>query len=210
VSPKQSLPWLKFYPSDWLSDAVAGCSLAAQGLWLRLLIVTHSSQRYGCAEVDGKPIPDELLARRCGCDPEEFRGLLAELYSAGVPGRLANGSICSRRMIRDQEDRDAAADRQRRHRHAPVTPKSQGEVRSQKSEARGQIKVKTRTQNPRATQTNYAHRSKIENRNRRMVRELEVAKEIACGSEPTLPRSLREAHPDLQAQIVELAKVRKM
>jgi hypothetical protein len=130
---KRSLPWLQFYPSDWLSDSVAGCSLAAQGLWLRMLFVAHKSQRYGYLEADGKAIPDEQLARRCGCaSSEEYRSLLAELFSAGVPARTTEGVIYSRRMVRDQQERDSAAERQRRHRsHAPVTLMSRGEVRCQ-------------------------------------------------------------------------------
>jgi len=130
---KRSLPWLQFYPSDWLSDSVAGCSLAAQGLWLRMLLVAHNSQRYGYLEMDGKPIPDELLFRRCGCaNVEEYRNLLAELCTAGVPSRTSEGIIYSRRMARDQKERDSAAGRQRKHRsHASVTPMSQGEVRGQ-------------------------------------------------------------------------------
>lgn len=137
---KRSLPWLQFYPADWLSDSVAGCSLAAQGLWLRMLFVAHNSQHYGYLEIDGRAIPDEQLFRRCGCSSvEEYRALVAELFSAGVPSRTPEGVIYSRRMVRDQQDRDSAAERQRRHRrHAAVTPLSQGEVRSQsqKSERR--------------------------------------------------------------------------
>ena len=68
---------------------------------------------------------------------EEYRGLLSELFSAGVPSRREDGVIYSRRMVRDQQERDCAADRQRRHRsNAPVTPMSQEEVRSQRSEVR--------------------------------------------------------------------------
>ena len=84
---KRSLPWLQLYPADWESDSVAGCTLA-QGLWFRMICVMHSSRSYGYLEVDGKAIPDELLFRRCGCvSVEEYRGLLAELFSAGVPSR---------------------------------------------------------------------------------------------------------------------------
>jgi hypothetical protein len=130
---KRSLPWLQFYPSDWLSDSVAGCCLAAQGFWLRLLFVAHNSQRYGYLEANGKAIPDEQLSRRCRCaNVEEYRTLLAELFAAGVPARTPEGVIYSRRMVRDQQERDSAADRQRRHRcHAPVTSLSQGEIRGQ-------------------------------------------------------------------------------
>jgi hypothetical protein len=138
---KRGMPWLQFYPADWLSDSVAGCSLAAQGLWFRMLFVAHGSQRYGYLETDGKPIPDELMFRRCGCvNVEEYRGLLAELLSAGVPSKTPEGILYSRRMARDQQERDATAQRVRRHRerasNAPVTPMYAVEVRSHKSEVR--------------------------------------------------------------------------
>jgi hypothetical protein len=101
-----------------------------------MLFVAHNSQRYGYLEADGKAIPDEQLARRCGCaSVEEYRNLLAELFSAGVPERTPEGVIYSRRMVRDQIERAAAAERKRQSRscHASVTPLSQGEseVRSQ-------------------------------------------------------------------------------
>lgn len=134
---KRSLPWLQFYPADWESDSIAGCSLPAQGLWLRMICVMHTSRPYGYSEIDGRPIPDELMFRRCGCvSVEEYRNLLAELFSAGVPSRSPEGVIYCRRMVRDQQERDSAADRQRRHRHGSVTPMSQGEVKviSQKTE----------------------------------------------------------------------------
>jgi len=130
---KRGLPWIKFFPSDWLADSVASCSLAAQALWLRMLFVAHDSHRYGYIELDRKPIPDELLFRRCGCaSVDEYRNLLAELFAAGVPSRTPEGVIYSRRMARDQQERDSAAERQRKHRsHASVTPMSQVEVRGQ-------------------------------------------------------------------------------
>jgi hypothetical protein len=143
---KRSLPWLQFYTADWESDSIAGCTLAAQGLWLRLICVMHTSRSYGCLESDGKPIPDELLFRRLGCvSIEEYRGLLAELFSAGVPSRRPDGVIYSRRMVRDQQARDATAARVRRHRERSnglVTPMSQGEVRSQRSEVRDRTESK--------------------------------------------------------------------
>jgi hypothetical protein len=143
---KRALPWLQFYPSDWLADSVAGCGLAAQALWFRMMFIAHSSQRYGYLEADGKPIPDDQIARRTGCATvAEYRNLLAELFAAGVPSRTPQGVIYSRRMVRDQQARDAAAERQRRHRrssHALVTPMSQGEVRSQISEVREDSKTR--------------------------------------------------------------------
>src|SRR5579864_5960156 len=108
---KRSLPWLKFYPADWLSDSVSGCSLAAQGLWLRMLIVAHNSQHYGYLEADERAIPDEQLARRCGCATvDEYRSLLAELFAAGVPARTREQIVFCRRMARDQQERESVAE----------------------------------------------------------------------------------------------------
>lgn len=99
------MPSLQFYPGDWLRDDVSACSLAAQGLWLRMMIVAHDSANYGFLEVNGLPMPREMIARKCGCGIEEFDGLMAELDSAGVPSRAANGAIYSRRMVRDGAQR---------------------------------------------------------------------------------------------------------
>src|SRR5262249_14609417 len=66
-------------------------------------------------------------ARRCGCSIDEFHRLLAELQAAGVPSCAPDGTLYSRRMVRDAEIRAAAAERQQKHRssHASVTPMSQ-------------------------------------------------------------------------------------
>ena len=80
-------PAIQFYPGDWLRDSVAGCTLAAQGLWLRLLFIAHDADRYGYLSQNGAPIPHDALARRCGCSLEQFSTLLEELERAGVPGK---------------------------------------------------------------------------------------------------------------------------
>jgi hypothetical protein len=146
----------------------------------------HDALPYGRLEVEGKPIPDEALSRRAGCESiEQFRGLLAELFAAGVPGRGDDGIVYSRRMIRDQQERDGSRDRQRRHRgHADVTPTSRVEVRGQRLEVRGKSKVKTRTQNPRAPSTPEAQRRNIENRNRRLEKEKTAKAQAQIGSGP--------------------------
>lgn len=136
------LPWFPFYPADWLSDGVAGCSLAARGLWIHLLCIMHLGPNYGyLSDTKGQPISPDSLARRCGCTFEEFNTLLAELEAAGVPSRKPEGVIFSRRMVRDAEKRAGDAQRQQKHRsrgasHAPVTPLSRSCHRDlQKSES---------------------------------------------------------------------------
>lgn len=117
-------PSFQFYPKDWQADHVAGCSLAAQGLWLRMMIQMHNSERYGYLSQHGLPIPDEAVARYCGCPLQEYQTLLAELERAGVPSRTPEGIIYSRRMVRDEKKRSEWRGRQDKHRHASVTPVS--------------------------------------------------------------------------------------
>lgn len=116
------LPAFQFYPSDWLEDGVAGCSLAAQGLWLRMMIVAHGSPRYGylCNSL-GSPMPPEAIASKCGCSVEVYRSLLAELDLATVPSRTRAGTIFSRRMVRDQKRRQQWKDSQRKHRESTTS-----------------------------------------------------------------------------------------
>lgn len=83
----RKLPFLSVYPGDWLRDPVAGCSLAAQGLWLRMMFVMHDAQIYGhLADAWGKPLSEAAIMRSCGVRTRaEYRKAFAELVDAGVP-----------------------------------------------------------------------------------------------------------------------------
>jgi hypothetical protein len=127
------LPSLQFYPGDWLRDSVAGCSLAAQGLWLRMMFLMHDSPRYGyLCNSDGSPIPPGSVALRCGCTLEQYETLLHELDSVDVPSRTTEGTIFSRRMVRDAAKRAMDADRQAKHRDAGLQTPDAGQNRPDK------------------------------------------------------------------------------
>lgn len=128
------LPAILLYDGDWYKDGVAGCSLAAQGLWLRMMFIGHNSERYGYLQVNNLPIPSDSIARRCGCTPEEYAAYLSELDRNGVPSRTPEGIIFSRRMVKDANERAQAKIRKQNERknksesrfsHAPVTPLSE-------------------------------------------------------------------------------------
>ncbi|MDL1870638.1 HNH endonuclease [Deltaproteobacteria bacterium PRO3] len=70
-----------------------------------MMILAHDCEPYGVLERNGKTIPNDVIARQCGCDPAEFERLFKELEDAGVPGRTRRGAIYSRRMVRDAENR---------------------------------------------------------------------------------------------------------
>jgi hypothetical protein len=78
--------------------------------------VMHDSEHYGYFEAGGKPIPDEMGARLCGCTLKAFTGALQELMAVGVPSKDDKGVIYSRRMVRDESERLKETLRKRRQR----------------------------------------------------------------------------------------------
>jgi len=96
------LRWGKFYWSDWADDpALALCSLAAQGLWMRLLCIAAQGTPYGHVTVNGQPPTIEMLAKLMRCRVDYCARLIAELERKGVAERNAQGVLTSRRQIRD-------------------------------------------------------------------------------------------------------------
>ena len=84
------LRWAKFFWADWDNDtALASCSMAAQGLWMRLLCVAAQGDPYGTITVKGS-VPDEATLRHlCRLPPtsnsaRDFRRWMAELRDREV------------------------------------------------------------------------------------------------------------------------------
>ena len=99
-------PSFQYYPADWRADAICGCSLAARGLWHEMLNMMHGTERYGYLQANGLPIPEETIARYCGCSLDEYQSLLSELDAARVPRRNHMSIIYCARMVNDQKQRD--------------------------------------------------------------------------------------------------------
>jgi len=123
------LPFFQFYPSDWLSDPLLrACSIAARGLWIDLLSLMWDSPRRGFLMTGAqKPYSAEQLARMAGCAAKDVSALLDELKSVGVCSVKRDGTIYSRRIVREEEKRAKERIRkaeeratQRAHREAPA------------------------------------------------------------------------------------------
>jgi hypothetical protein len=103
-------PSFQFYPNDWLSASdVRACSVGARGLWIDMLCFMHQGDPYGHLTLNGKGILPPILARIVGASSDDVEGWLAELEAMAVFSRTADGTIYSRRMIRDEEVRQARA-----------------------------------------------------------------------------------------------------
>ncbi|TIW09579.1 MAG: hypothetical protein E5V81_30495 [Mesorhizobium sp.] len=101
--------WSKFFWSDWESDPnLRLCSLAAQGLWMRMLCIAAAHEPIGYVAIAGKGLEEAALARLAGCAEAELGALLAELEQNRVFSRDRHGRIYSRRMIADARKARAA------------------------------------------------------------------------------------------------------
>lgn len=95
-------PSTVWYWKDWENDeALRVCSLAAQGLWMRLMCVAAKAEPYGYILINGAD-PGVLAIARLGSITEaEAEILLSELERAGVFSRDRRGRMFSRRMVRE-------------------------------------------------------------------------------------------------------------
>jgi hypothetical protein len=103
-------PSFQFYPGDWLNDAALRMvSVSARGLWVEMICIMHQGSDYGHLKVNHKVILTVNLSRMIGATLLETEGWLKELLDAGVYSVSGDGCIFSRRMIRDEEVREARA-----------------------------------------------------------------------------------------------------
>lgn len=110
--------WIE--PDDLARKGIDYCSLAAQGLWLKVMRLLHASERYGHLTRDGKPVTDEQAARRCGIVVSEWIALRDELFEFDLLKRSADGIIYSPGLIRQEDDRRKEKENKRPHIPLPI------------------------------------------------------------------------------------------
>jgi hypothetical protein len=100
--PRKDNPSSMFYWKDYENDeSLRISSLAAQGLWMRLLCVAAKADPYGYILVNGFPLEATGAARLAGVTEGEAQSLLQELERNGVFSRDRKGRMFSRRLVRD-------------------------------------------------------------------------------------------------------------
>jgi hypothetical protein len=99
-------PWAKWYWADFESDTgLRSCSLAAQGLWMRMLSIMAKSKRKGFlldGANDEKQMESKTLAKLVGESVDIVDTLLMELESHGVYSKDDDGTIFNRRMLKEK------------------------------------------------------------------------------------------------------------
>jgi hypothetical protein len=95
-------PATLWFWKDWESDvALKDCSLAAQGLWMRMLCIAAQHDPTGYVSIGSVGLSAERIARIVGAGVQETERLIGELSLNGVFSRDRNGTIYNRRMVRD-------------------------------------------------------------------------------------------------------------
>jgi hypothetical protein len=140
------LPFLQFYPSDYLVDTRI-LSLSARGAWVDILCVLHGSSTRGTIT-----FPVRGWSRIMGVSEAEFESAIQEIDSMKVGNviRCSNGdvTITCRRMLSESITREQTRLRVQNHRNKERNSKSntpsnanvtgnKSEVRSHKSEEEG-------------------------------------------------------------------------
>lgn len=109
-------PWFPFYAADWLLCEVVGFGWDYEGFWLRMLIVMHSNNEdYGKLTLNGKPMPDEYIAKKIGATTTKYRKYLKTLDDVGFIKRDEKGAIFSKKLIDFQTERESESKRQARY-----------------------------------------------------------------------------------------------
>lgn len=104
-------PAFQFYPADWRKDMeLQSCSVAARGLWMDMLCIAHECDPYGYLTVNCRPMTPAQIGRHTGLTQRDCERLLAELDAAGVSSTTEDGTIFSRRMVRDEDLRNRRAE----------------------------------------------------------------------------------------------------
>jgi hypothetical protein len=96
--------WGKWFWDDWENDPeLRLCSLAAQGLWMRLLCIAAKAEPFGYVLIAGETPTSHELATIVGKSVEEIGLCLGDLERHRVFSRDRKKRIYSRRMVRDRK-----------------------------------------------------------------------------------------------------------
>ncbi len=123
-----NLPYINIYKGDFLRSNVSACSIAAQGLWLRVMILMHDSERIGYLCLNGKAMNPRMVAVKCGLSLDEFEPLLAELIEVSAFSTSRENILFSPELVTQEQERAKNAERQKRFKEKQGNGQSNTEV----------------------------------------------------------------------------------
>lgn len=119
--------WSKFWWADYEGDdALRVVSLAAQGLWMRMLCAMHKGAPYGHLTINGRAPTVREIGMLASVSEGKTKKLVQELEKSGVFSRTETGVIYCRRMVRDQEISERGQQDGKRGGNPALKPKAAG------------------------------------------------------------------------------------
>ena len=188
-------PAFQFFVDDWLSEAGLNlCSLAAQGLWTKMICYMWKAKIRGCLTANNKQMDSKDLATLTGQSEEFINQLLSELENGDVFSRLPDKTIICRRIYykaqKERELKEARAEAGR------IGGLMAGKQPDSKGDSKKTAKV------PASTSTSSSTSISSSNNNKYISNVVEFFSTI----EPTYKAHLIEAYPDINID----SELRKM
>lgn len=104
MSKSKKLPAIHFYSGDWKKDlGVQALDFHDRHVWFEMLLLMHDSESRGELILNNKPMSHETIARLIGLDNQTFNQSLTKIIENGVCGLKVDGTIFSRKMVREEE-----------------------------------------------------------------------------------------------------------
>lgn len=105
------MPYIQFYCRDWMGEqGLQRLGYSERGLWIELICLMATGDRYGYLTNGGKPLTVSEIARLTRGDPKEVKQLLDHLLQQNVYSVDEQGVIFSRRMVHDEHIRQVRAE----------------------------------------------------------------------------------------------------
>lgn len=104
MSKSRKLPYMPFYHGDWKKDiGVQALSFHDRAVWFEMLMLMHESEQRGLLILNNQPMSHDLIAKLINLDNQIFKTSLQNIIQNGVCGVREDGTIYSRKMVRDEE-----------------------------------------------------------------------------------------------------------
>lgn len=102
---KKNLPAIQYYIGDHRKDIELGSlDFEAKGVWWEMVLLMHVSTDYGKLVLNGKPIPDAVLAQLLSTNEATLQRNLSKILDHGVGSMEEDtGIIYCRRMVREAD-----------------------------------------------------------------------------------------------------------
>lgn len=107
---KNDLPSMPFYFGDWRkAPEIRALDLDVRMIWFEMLGFMWESSERGFLTINGKPVSNSVITRVIGCDIIVLERALQQLEEFNVFSHREDGAIYCRKMVRDEEIRQAKA-----------------------------------------------------------------------------------------------------